>query len=119
MAEQKAKKAVDAAKEAVGDWGEKAKKGVETARARVQAVSGEVGEKVGETYAKASKVAKERYAETSETLRTGYTKVRKDLDGLTHDVTEYVKDNPGKSVLIAAGVGFLVGLVFRPRHGDE
>ena len=29
----------------------------------------------------------------------------------------FVRDNPGKSVLIAAGVGFLLGLVARGRGG--
>jgi len=34
-------------------------------------------------------------------------------------VSTYVRENPGKSVLIAAGVGFLIGLLFRGRSDDE
>jgi ElaB/YqjD/DUF883 family membrane-anchored ribosome-binding protein len=30
-----------------------------------------------------------------------------------------VRDNPGKSVLIAAGVGFLVGLLVRRSRDDD
>jgi len=31
----------------------------------------------------------------------------------------YVRDNPGKALLLAAGVGFLLGLVVRGRGGDD
>lgn len=64
-------------------------------------------------YERASHAAREGYDDASRNLREGYTRVRKDFDGLSRDVNEYVRDNPGKSVLMAAGVGFLVGLLFR------
>jgi ElaB/YqjD/DUF883 family membrane-anchored ribosome-binding protein len=64
-------------------------------------------------YERASQTARDGYDEASRNLRKGYKKVRKDFDGLTKDVNEYVRDNPGKSVLIAAGVGFVIGLLFR------
>lgn len=64
-------------------------------------------------YERASQSARDGYGEASRNLRKGYQKVRKDFDGLTQDVNEYVRDNPGKSVLIAAGVGFVIGLLFR------
>ena len=68
-------------------------------------------------YERASQAAREGYDDASRNLREGYTRVRKDFDGLSRDVNEYVRDNPGKSVLMAAGVGFLVGLLFR--SGEE
>jgi ElaB/YqjD/DUF883 family membrane-anchored ribosome-binding protein len=34
-------------------------------------------------------------------------------------VSTYVRANPGKSVLLAAGVGFVLGLLFRGRNDDE
>lgn len=68
-------------------------------------------------YERASHAAREGYDDASRNLREGYTRVRKDFDGLSRDVNEYVRDNPGKSVLMAAGVGFLVGLLFR--SGEE
>ncbi len=64
-------------------------------------------------YERASNTAREGYDEASRNLRKGYKRARKDFDGLAKDVNEYVRDNPGKSVLIAAGVGFVIGLLFR------
>lgn len=64
-------------------------------------------------YERASEVAREGYDDAARNLRQGYTRVRKDFDGLSRDVNDYVRDNPGKSVLMAAGVGFLIGLLFR------
>jgi ElaB/YqjD/DUF883 family membrane-anchored ribosome-binding protein len=66
---------------------------------------------------RASQAAREGYDDASRNVRQGYQRVSKDLEGLTKDVNEYVRDNPGKSVLMAAGVGFLLGLLFR--LGDE
>ena len=39
-------------------------------------------------------------------------------DDVVDNVKGYVRDNPGKSVAIALGVGFAVGLLFR-RRGDD
>lgn len=63
--------------------------------------------------------AKERYQQMSETVRHGYQKARKDVDDLAENVNEYVRDNPGKSVLLAAGVGFLVGILIRGRRTHD
>lgn len=68
-------------------------------------------------YERASHAAREGYDDAARNLRTGYTRVRKDFQGLSRDVNDYVRDNPGKSVLLAAGAGFLIGLLFR--LGDE
>ncbi len=70
-------------------------------------------EEIRKGYERASNSARESYDDASRNLRKGYRKVRKDFDGLTKDVNEYVRDNPGKSVLIAASVGFVIGLLFR------
>lgn len=69
-------------------------------------------------YDRASQAAREGYDDAAKNLRQGYTRVRKDFDGLSRDVNEYVRDNPGKSVLMAAGVGFLIGLLFRSGGED-
>jgi len=45
--------------------------------------------------------------------------VRKDAADLTDDVNSYVRENPGKSILIAAGAGFLLGMLLRGRRRDE
>ena len=63
--------------------------------------------------------AREGYRDVSETARETYDKVRSDAGNLTREVGFYVRDNPGKALLIAAGVGFLLGLVMRGRDDDE
>ena len=99
-------------------------KGVEQARAVVSEKLGVAREKLGEASQAAGKklqevkgqagqatqVAREKAAEG---LKQGYDRVRKDFDDLNADVNTYVKDNPGRSVLIAAGIGFLVGMLIR------
>ena len=63
--------------------------------------------------------ALQRYDEAAESVRRGYTKARREAERIGGDVNDYVKENPGKSILIAAGVGFLIGLlVSRSRDND-
>ena len=45
--------------------------------------------------------------------------MRKDAGDLAADVNAYVRENPGKSVLIAAGAGFVLGLLLRGRRREE
>jgi len=57
--------------------------------------------------------ARERYEAASESVRAGYNRARHKAVEITGDVDEFVRDNPGKSILIAAGVGFLLGMLVR------
>lgn len=63
--------------------------------------------------------AREGYRDAAETARETYDKVRTDAGQLTREVGFYVRDNPGKALLIAAGVGFLLGLIARGRGDDD
>lgn len=63
--------------------------------------------------------ARESYADVAETARGTYDKVRSDAGNLTREMGFYVRDNPGKALLIAAGVGFLLGLIARGRGDDD
>ncbi len=90
-----------------------------TARERFQDVAEEMGERYQDVSAgaqRAREMAREQYAVRSEQFREGYTRVRHDVDDVVEDVNDYVRTNPGKSILIAAGAGFLLGLLFRPRR---
>lgn len=78
--------------------------------------AGKATQQVKESASKASVAAKEKYEVAKEKVRYGYDKARKDMDTLVEDVNEYTRDNPGKAVLIAAGVGFLLGFLMRPRR---
>lgn len=63
--------------------------------------------------------ARETYGEVAENAERSYQRVRSEAGNLSREVSLYVRDNPGKSVLIAAGVGFLLGLIARRRGDDD
>lgn len=60
-----------------------------------------------------SEGTRERVTQAREGIKHGYDRARKDLDQLSGDVNVYVRDNPGRSILIAAGVGFALGFLLR------
>ena len=93
---------------------EKAKTTVDNAREKLQQVSDNVRQQAN----RAGEVARERYDAAAQTLRQGYDRASKDLTKLGNDVTTYVRDNPGRSVLAAAAVGFCVGLLVRRGRRD-
>lgn len=62
--------------------------------------------------------ARETYGEVAENAQRSYQRVRSEAGNLSREVSLYVRDNPGKAMVIAAGVGFLLGLLAR-RRGDE
>ncbi len=88
-----------------------------SAREKFQDVAGETSEKLRERTADARAAAREKYDATAEQLKHKYEDVQKGVDELLGDVNEFVRDNPGKAVLMAVGAGFLLGLLFR-RRGD-
>lgn len=75
--------------------------------------AGRAGSQLKEGAGKASDVAREKYTVAKDNVRQGYDRVTKDIDQLSQDVNEYVRHNPGKSVLIAAAVGFFLGAILR------
>ena len=103
---------------------EKTSKGVQQARAVVTEKLGVAKEKLSEVSQAAGKRLKEAKGQAGEVtqvarekaaegLKQGYDRVRKDFDDLNADVNAYVRDNPGRSVLIAAGLGFVLGMMMR------
>jgi ElaB/YqjD/DUF883 family membrane-anchored ribosome-binding protein len=66
---------------------------------------------------RATQAAKQKVDTAVAGLREQYGKVSKGVGSFAEDVADYVRDNPARSLLIAAGVGFLVGLLFR--RGDD
>ncbi|MDD5563411.1 MAG: hypothetical protein PHQ91_06825 [Thermoanaerobaculaceae bacterium] len=85
-------------------------------------------EKMGELYGRSREVIEEAYAKAKEQLdkltaeiKKGYAKVKAkvqeiDVKEVRDDVVDYVRRNPGKSILIALGVGFAVGYLVRRRE---
>jgi ElaB/YqjD/DUF883 family membrane-anchored ribosome-binding protein len=85
-------------------------------------------EKMGELYGRSREIAEEAYAKAkvqferlSAEIKKGYAKVKAkvqevDIREVRDDVVDYVKRNPGRSVLIAFGVGFAIGYLVRRRE---
>ena len=60
----------------------------------------------------------DRMARVNDTLASGMQSTagwlrQTDLDSLKHDVEQQVQHHPGRTLLIAAGVGYLLGKAFR------
>ena len=73
-----------------------------------ESFGGRVKEKVGEV----AEEVKSRAGVLRDRLR------ETDWDEVTEKASDWVRQNPGKSVAIALGVGFAIGLLFRRRSDD-
>lgn len=109
MAEKKEEPAVEEAEGGVA----RARQRLQSVRDDIKVQAGKAKEVARERYEGARENLKQGYGTARESLKQGYDKARKDFDQLTDDVGVYVRDNPGRSVLIAAGIGFLIGFLVR------
>lgn len=82
----------------------------------VRSGAGKASDQLKAGAGRASEVAREKIAVAKEGVRHGYERVSKDFDHLVQDVNDYVRQNPGKSVLMAAAAGFFLGLLLRGRR---
>jgi ElaB/YqjD/DUF883 family membrane-anchored ribosome-binding protein len=96
-----------------------AKEKIDEAKKKVQDVAKGVGEKyqrvadeMRREAERASVVAREKYGTAKRSLREGYDRVQRDVTVANEDLNDYVRENPGRAVLIAAGIGFVLGLLF-------
>lgn len=94
----------------------------EDVQGRYQKVSDDVrrgAERARSEIRRGTEAAREGYDRVREGAREGYDTVRRNAGDWSRDLSFYVRDNPGKSVLIAAGVGFLIGLLVRRGREDD
>ncbi len=66
---------------------------------------------------------KEKMGEVAEGVKSRASALRDKIrdtewNEVTDKVTDYVKENPGKSIAIALGVGFALGLLLRRQSDD-
>ncbi len=123
---------LDRAKNALSGTVDRTRGVVGEARERVQGVADKVNERLSEVdmnekfqevqeaarrrASQAKEVAQEQYAVRSEQLKDGYSKVQDNMHHVSDDLGSFVRQNPGRAVLLAAGAGFLIGLLFRGRR---
>jgi len=82
---------------------------------KIDAAKESLGDRMGRVKDKVGDVAdsvKARAAQLREKIR------ETEFNDVMDDVTGYVRDNPGKSVAIALGVGFALGFLLRRRSDD-
>lgn len=102
----------------VGQARERFARIAEQVRGRVQhagQTTGERARRAGDDLRRGAERARERAAVTGDTLREGYGRAEERARVFSGDVNDFVQENPGRAVLIAAGIGFLVGLLARRR----
>lgn len=105
------KRRYDAASEDVRRGAERASEEIHRTTRQVQAKARKARRSVG-------RKARQGYDQATEGLRKGYDRLQHDVRQAGHDLDDYVRQNPGKSLLIATAVGFVVGLLMR-RSGDR
>lgn len=119
---ENAEKAVDAVTDGVTAAREKFQRAGDEMQNRYRRVSEEVrrgAERASKEIRRSATAARETYEDAAEQVRKSYRKVRKDATRVGRELSEYVQENPGKSVLIAAGIGFLLGLIVRRRDDAD
>ena len=87
-------------------------------RGRVQhagQTTGQRARRAGDDLRRGAERARERAAVTGDTLRQGYGRAEERARVFSGDLNDFVQENPRRAVLIAAGIGFLVGLLARRR----
>lgn len=101
------------------------RRGLDAAREHIEEAADTMNEKLNELgaaarrhTARAREVAREQYEARAEQLREGYSKMKDNVGEWSDDVSDYVRENPGRSLLIAAGVGFALGLLVRSIRRD-
>ena len=128
----RAKSAVDGTVNRTREQLDQARDRIQDVADKVQDVADKVSEKITEAQvnerfseaqaearrraARAKEVAREQYEARSEQFREGYSKVQDNMHHVSDDLGSFVRQNPGRAVLIAAGAGFLLGMLFRGRR---
>ena len=109
---------IDRTQDAVLKATDRAEQGVAATAERLASRAHETGERIREKTAAASYGAHERVAATAQAIDRGYQRTRSDLARAATTATDYVTAHPGKSLLMVASAGFLLGLLVRGRSAS-
>lgn len=107
---------IDRARDAVVNATVRAEQGVETAAGRVVEQSHGAGESVRGGAETASRNAHRRVEGAAQAIDRGYARARGDLTRAATAATDFVTENPGKSLMLAAAAGLACGLWLRRRQ---
>jgi ElaB/YqjD/DUF883 family membrane-anchored ribosome-binding protein len=107
---------VDRTRDAVIGVASRAERGVESAAEHVAEGAHAAGEYVRDGAKTASRGAHRRRQAAAKAIDRGYTRARGDLSRAAATATDYVTENPGKVLLLAAATGFVLGMLVRRRR---
>lgn len=107
---------IDRTRDAVVGAADRAERGVEATAERAVESAHAAGQNVRERAKSASTRAHRRLEDTAVAIDRGYTRARNDVSRAATAATDFVIENPAKSVLIAASAGFVVGMLARRRR---
>jgi len=71
---------------------------------------------LGDSYAKAKDQIDDVSEDVRKNVKTAARRLERDYGDVWDDVLKYVRENPGLSVAVSLGLGFLVGFLVR---GDD
>jgi len=106
---------IDRTHDAVLAATDRAEQGVAATAERLASRAHATGDRIREKSETASRSAHERVAATAQAIDRGYSRTRSDLARAATTATDYVTAHPGKSLLMVASAGFLLGLLVRGR----
>lgn len=107
---------IDRTRDAVVVGADRAERGVESVAEQVVEGAHVAGEYVRGGAATASRSAHRRVDGAAKAIDRGFTRARGDLSRVTTAATDYVTENPGKSLLLATSTGFVLGMLVRRRR---
>jgi len=103
---ESAEKAAEAVSESVAAAREKFTRLSDDVQQRYKQVSKDVrrgAERATKEIRKSAEAARDTYRDTANKVQKSYKRTRSEVNRMSRDVGEYVRENPGKAVLMAAG----------------
>jgi ElaB/YqjD/DUF883 family membrane-anchored ribosome-binding protein len=102
---------IDRASDGVVSLADQAQDGIDTAAGRVVENAHLTGDYVRDGAETASRRAHQRVTGAAKTLDHALGRAQGDLSRATAKATDYVSENPGRSLAVAASGGFLLGML--------
>ncbi len=109
---------IDGTRDAVVGVAARAERGVESAAQRAVEGAHVAGEFVRGRAETASRGAHRGLDGAADAVDRGYSRAQSDLTRAAAGATDYVTQNPGRSLLLAASTGFVLGTFVRWRRGS-
>ena len=107
---------IDQTRDAVVGVADRAERGVESAAGRAVDSAHVAGDYVRDGVETASRGAHQHLENTAKAVDLGYREARRQGSRAATAATDYVTHNPGRSLLLVASAGFVLGMLMRRRR---